>query len=445
MKVLVLVIAALCASAVRSAGFVGLGHLPGIADSLARAVSDDSTVVVGSVFDCGPRGCSIGVGKAFRWTEADGMVDLGYLPGGTVSDSNGISADGVVIIGESSSNIGTQAFRWTVASGMQGLGFLPGETGSVAYGASADGEVITGESGTQAFRWTETGGMKGLGFLPGETSSRANGISADGKVIVGASGLQAYRWTEVGGMESVAELLLSRDIDLTGWRLFSASDASKDGSIIVGGGEHSPEPEAGIEEAWMAKLDDVPPLNTNPIEISGIVKTPNDVDICAIVLASGKYTFSCTPPGEFSLTDIPRDHIGTVKRQIYADGFFPKIDLLTDSSIDAVVMTRSGTCPSYNTLYDPGYAPGSAGKWIYISGKVLQQFSQIPVCAMVLANGQYIFSCDGTGSYMLKIPLDTNGQFKLQVYAHGFAPTIQFFDEYKTTNNVRMARPAECQ
>jgi hypothetical protein len=359
MKVLVLVIAALCASAVRSAGFVGLGHLPGIADSLARAVSDDSTVVVGSVFDCGPRDCSIGVGKAFRWTEADGMVDLGYLPGGTVSDSNG--------------------------------------------------------------------------------------ISADGKVIVGASGLQAYRWTEVGGMESVAEMLLSRDIDLTGWRLFSASDASKDGSIIVGGGEHSPEPEAGIEEAWMAKLDDVPPLNTNPIEISGIVKTPNDVDICAIVLASGKYTFSCTPPGEFSLTDIPRHHIGTVKRQIYADGFFPKIDLLTDSSIDAVVMTRSGTCPSYNTLYDPGYAPGSAGKWIYISGKVLQQFSQIPVCAMVLANGQYIFSCDGTGSYILKIPLDTNGQFKLQVYAHGFAPTIQFFDEYKTTNNVRMARPAECQ
>jgi hypothetical protein len=64
---------------------------------------------------------------------------------------------------------------------------------------------------------------------------------------------------------------------------------------------------------------------------------------------------------------------------------------------------------------------------------------------MVLGNGQYMFSCDGTGNYSLKIPLDNNGQFKLQVYADGFAPTIQTFDEFKTTNDVRMARAAECQ
>jgi hypothetical protein len=56
-----------------------------------------------------------------------------------------------------------------------------------------------------------------------------------------------------------------------------------------------------------------------------------------------------------------------------------------------------------------------------------------------------MFSCDGTGSYALKIPLDTNGQFKLQVYADGFAPVTQRFDEFKTTNLVRMARAAECQ
>ena len=65
--------------------------------------------------------------------------------------------------------------------------------------------------------------------------------------------------------------------------------------------------------------------------------------------------------------------------------------------------------------------------------------------AMVLANGQHMFSCDGTGSYALNIPLDTNGQFKLQVYADGFAPTIQAFDEFKAMNDVRMARATECQ
>jgi hypothetical protein len=56
-----------------------------------------------------------------------------------------------------------------------------------------------------------------------------------------------------------------------------------------------------------------------------------------------------------------------------------------------------------------------------------------------------MFSCDGTGSYALKIPLDTNGQFKLQVYADGFAPVTQRFDEFRVNNDVRMARAMECQ
>jgi len=181
------------------------------------------------------------------------------------------------------------------------------------------------------------------------------------------------------------------------------------------------------------------------VDLSGTIKTADGTDICAMVLASGKYIFSCNPTGVFSLTRLPRENDGTVKRQIYADGFFPKIDSLTGSSNAAVVMTRSGACPSYNALYNPGFVPGSAGKRINIAGKVLQQDSQTPVCAMVLANGKHTFSCDGSGSYALNIPLDNNGQFKLQVYADGFAPTIQTFDEFKTTNNVRMARAAECQ
>ena len=130
---------------------------------------------------------------------------------------------------------------------------------------------------------------------------------------------------------------------------------------------------------------------------------------------------------------------------MYADGFFPEINILTGSSVDAVVMTRSGACPSYNTPYDPGVFPGSAGQRINIAGKVLLQDSQAPICAMVLANGKHMFSCDGTGSYALNIPLDNNGRFKLQVYADGFAPTIQTFDEFSPANDVHMARATECQ
>jgi hypothetical protein len=181
------------------------------------------------------------------------------------------------------------------------------------------------------------------------------------------------------------------------------------------------------------------------VDLTGEVETSDGTKICAMVLASGQYMFSCNPTGPFSLIDLPRESNGTVKRQIYAQGFFPKVDVLTASTVETVVMTPSGTCPDYNSFPQPGVYPGSAGKFIYIGGKVLLQDSQTPLCAMVLANGQYMFSCDGTGNYSLRIPLDNNGQFKLQVYADGFAPWTGRFDEFKTTNVVRMARATECQ
>ena len=194
-----------------------------------------------------------------------------------------------------------------------------------------------------------------------------------------------------------------------------------------------------------AGLDLAVPQRISPVDLTGTVQSIDGQGICAMVLASGKFTFSCNPVGVFSLTGLPRENDGTVKRQIYADGFFPKIDSLSDSVDDTVVMERAGTCPSYNPPIDPGVSPDSAGQRIDISGSVLLQNSQTPICAMVLANGQHMFTCDGTGSYALNIPLDANGQFKLQVYADGFAPTIQSFDEFSPANDVRMARAVECQ
>ena len=198
------------------------------------------------------------------------------------------------------------------------------------------------------------------------------------------------------------------------------------------------------------EVQDIPQTDSdgapgNLVDLSGTIQTADGRNICAMVLASGKSTFSCNPVGVFSLTDLQRENDGTVKRHIYANGFFPNIDVLQDSVSETVVMTPAGTCPSYNVPYDAGVYPGSAGKRINISGQVLMQNSQTPICAMVMANGQKMFSCDGTGSYALNIPLDNNGRFKLQVYADGFAPTIQTFDEFQVTNDVRMARATECQ
>jgi hypothetical protein len=180
------------------------------------------------------------------------------------------------------------------------------------------------------------------------------------------------------------------------------------------------------------------------VDLSGDVKNAGGNPLCAMVLASGKYEFSCNPNGPFSLRNLPRESNGTVKRQVYVDGSFPNITVLQGSVAETVVMSSSGTCPNYNESNSPGVFPDDVGKRVTISGTILLKNTGTPVCAMVLANGQYDFSCNGSGTYSMNIPLDDKGQFKLQVYADGFAPSTQRFDDSSVMNDVRLARAAEC-
>jgi probable HAF family extracellular repeat protein len=197
----------------RSAGaessFGGLGFLPGGTGSEALHISADGAVVVG-------RGSSGFGERAFRWTAAAGLEELGDLPGGlTSSRAYAVSDDGSVVVGESSSASGWEAYRWTPGAGMVGLGDLPGGAfESYARDVSGDGSIVVGGS-SQAFRWTATDGMVGLG-----TPHAAYGVSGDGSVVVGGSSGSAYRWTAVGGVELLG--------------MTSAEGVSRDGSVIVG-------------------------------------------------------------------------------------------------------------------------------------------------------------------------------------------------------------------
>ncbi|MDQ7041813.1 MAG: FlgD immunoglobulin-like domain containing protein [Rhodothermus sp.] len=215
---------------------VWLGQLNG-KDTFAMDVSDEGPVVVGynSVL------------RAFRWTEADGLQDLGSrFPLTEKSTATGVSLDGQVVVGSSRG-----AFRWTSATGMQD--FLPElgsdygfeDTYTWRVGISADGATIVGtivhHTFLHAFRWTETDGFQDLHpYHPaqGGTHSFAYGVSGDGSVVVGTVTIgtqadnprRAFRWTEANGMQELGSL---------GGDESSAYAASADGSVVVGWAENA--------------------------------------------------------------------------------------------------------------------------------------------------------------------------------------------------------------
>jgi probable HAF family extracellular repeat protein len=211
-----------------------LGTLPGGGWSWAYGVSADGSVVVGWAEN------AAGYRRAFRWTAARGMQDLGTLGGGE-SEAWGVSADGSVVVGSAQNAAGDRrAFRWTPAGGMQDLGTLGGGE-SEAHGVSADGSVVVGSAQNaagkwRAFRWTAARGMQNLGTLGG-SESEAWGVSADGSVVVGradnAAGLPcAFLWTAASGME---DLNITYAHLLTDGSMFGAALAmSPDGRYIAG-------------------------------------------------------------------------------------------------------------------------------------------------------------------------------------------------------------------
>jgi len=128
------------------------------------------------------------------WSQS--LTWLGTLPGGSSSYAYGISADGRAVVGRAENAAGNfRAFRWTAAGGIQDLGTLGGLE-SVAYSVSADGRVVVGGAENaagnfRAFRWTASGRMQDLNAVyarlltDGSVLEQARAISPDGRYIAG--------------------------------------------------------------------------------------------------------------------------------------------------------------------------------------------------------------------------------------------------------------------
>jgi len=207
---------------------MSLGGLPGLPESLARAVSADGTVVVGEAI-----GGHEYSRRAFVWTATTGMFYPGDLPNGApTTAAYGVSGDGSIVVGESRAPFAPtptwQGFRWTSSGGPIGI-----DNTTDARAASYAGAVIVGSlQNDYGFRWTDAGGTVLVEYGPG-WSTLAAGVSADGSVLVGtvghaAGGPYAYRLVEGSGAPEIIGVLPGSGI------VSSATAVSADGEVIVG-------------------------------------------------------------------------------------------------------------------------------------------------------------------------------------------------------------------
>lgn len=196
---------------------VGLGsELGGLSEAVRWTLEDGITLLselspagtprLGSAQGVSADGSTIALrnagSEAARWTLGSVVTTFGQLPGGfRGSVGNGISGDGSVFFGFSTAADDIrQAYRWTDSEGIVGLGNLPGRS-SNAIDSTFDGSVIVGITNNLAdgsfagpFIWDQENGMRDFQSvlvdefqvdLAGWQLGSALSVSNDGSVIVG--------------------------------------------------------------------------------------------------------------------------------------------------------------------------------------------------------------------------------------------------------------------
>ena len=147
--------------------------------------------------------------------------------------------------------------------------------------------------------------------------------------------------------------------------------------------------------------------------------------LCALVLANGQSMFSCNPNGPFELSHVPLDGDGQVEVQIFVAGFAPFKQKITPSgavstvSLPQVNMLRVEQGRSFQV--DATYVPSAKVGFVIVAGTV--KAGGAPICTLVLANGQKLFTCnENLGKFSLEAPADQDGTVTLMIFAGGFQP-----------------------
>ncbi len=169
-----------------------------------------------------------------------------------------------------------------------------------------------------------------------------------------------------------------------------------------------------------------PDIEAGWMKIRGTVQY-NEMPLCAMILANGQYMFSCGEnEGKYEL-NVPLDENGKITLFAFCDGLAPfKQTLYPSDAADFNVSMLTAPADSKEMNIDATLTADDSG-WVRIKGTV--QYEDMPLCAMILANGQYMFSCnENNGVYDINVPLDANKQITFFCFCDGFLPFKRILD-----------------
>ncbi|MGA9213501.1 T9SS type A sorting domain-containing protein [Kaistella sp.] len=250
-----------------------LGTLSPNAGSSAWGMTSDGSTVVG-LGDFGGY-----LGRAVKWSQATGFVDIGTTVAGSSSRANGISDDGSMVVGWQDDDYGDR-FGVYWKNGVQThLTDTNGEFVGEAVNVTPDGKTIVGANlDNIPYIWTETDGYTELLQEDPMIEGTAISVSDDGKTVIGylrewgtgALSGNGFIWTKETGALDLNEYVLSLGLDDLGITFALPMSISPNGKYITGIGRS----DSGYQ-GFVIKL--LGTLGTNNVNAAKIDIYPNPV------------------------------------------------------------------------------------------------------------------------------------------------------------------------
>lgn len=218
-----------------------LGASSGNSSSSSWGIASDGQTIVGLGW------IDPGSAHAIKWTNLNGVEDLGSTVPGSSSRANAVNHDGSIIAGWQDSSTGFRQGAFWI-DGNQTLIFHNNNEPASEVGVISDDGIWMGGGGNyandyQAYIWSAATGVLDIGPAPiNEWRGATTGLSYNGGVVVGyyrpwpapATLGRGFYYTQEDGLLDLTDYATSLGIDVQGTILALPLAISEDASTVVG-------------------------------------------------------------------------------------------------------------------------------------------------------------------------------------------------------------------